>query len=167
MRNVFFISDTHLQHFNCATLWRGFKSIEEHDEYVIERWNSRVKYKDVVWHLGDVFMRAEGINILPRLKGIKHLVIGNHEKENIRVYLPYFNKIVATKVYRKLFVMSHAPVHEFNLHYKWKVPNVHGHLHPTSGYPIDIGTGYLNINLELHDYKPLHIDEILTKLNNL
>jgi len=165
MAEIFITSDTHFAHFNCATLWRGFKSIEEHDSTIVENWNAIVAKKDVVWHLGDVLMRGDGFDILPQLNGIKHLVLGNHEKENVHRYFPYFHKIVSTKVLKDMFVLSHAPLHEFNLVYKWKRPNVHGHLHKTAEHFKDLGNNYINMNTELHGYEPVHIDMVASLLH--
>ena len=41
MARVFFIADLHLGHTNMA-LKRGFATVEEHDEHIIEKWNSVV-----------------------------------------------------------------------------------------------------------------------------
>jgi calcineurin-like phosphoesterase family protein len=41
MSIVRFIADLHLSHENMAKR-RGFSTIEEHDEHIIEKWNSVV-----------------------------------------------------------------------------------------------------------------------------
>lgn len=41
MHRKFVISDLHLGHTNMA-LHRGFTSVEEHDDYIISKWNSVV-----------------------------------------------------------------------------------------------------------------------------
>lgn len=81
----FYTSDTHLGHERMLSMQpRPFPSIEEHDEYIIEAWNSVVGDDDVVYHLGDfafgLSRDAERIReIFARLKGRKHLIIGNHD----------------------------------------------------------------------------------------
>lgn len=52
--NIFFISDTHFGHSNILNFkredgspLRDYSSIEEHDEYLIQRWNSTVKATDI------------------------------------------------------------------------------------------------------------------------
>lgn len=80
----FFLSDTHFNHTNILRMQpRPFKSIEQHDEAMIERWNAVVSDDDVVYHLGDF---ALGLNnperirsIFSRLRGRKFLVYGNHD----------------------------------------------------------------------------------------
>ena len=81
MANVFFTADTHFGHTNvikfCA---RPFASDEEMDEALIENWNAKVKGCDTVFVLGDMFYRCENVaEILRRLKGKKHLILGNHD----------------------------------------------------------------------------------------
>src|SRR6266542_3688669 len=82
MTDVFITSDTHFGHKLLVNM-RGFSSWWEHDNALIEAWNSRVGKGDVVYHLGDFMMpqftkRAE--EILNQLNGTKLLIRGNHER---------------------------------------------------------------------------------------
>ena len=75
MATVRFIADLHLGHENMAKK-RGFSSAEEHDEYVVEMWNSVVGKRDVTYILGDVTMEKKtSYALLERLNGIKHVVL--------------------------------------------------------------------------------------------
>ena len=90
MQNVFVISDTHFGH--AATLatfkqpdgftpLRPFSSIEEMHECIADNWNETVGVDDLVIHCGDV--SKSGFfhdKIMPKLKGKKYLVRGNHGK---------------------------------------------------------------------------------------
>lgn len=81
----FYISDTHLLHERLLSMQpRPFLSIKEHDEAIIERWNAVVGDEDIVYHLGDfafsLKQNADRVReIFNRLKGRKHLIIGNHD----------------------------------------------------------------------------------------
>ncbi|MBM7324126.1 metallophosphoesterase [Agrobacterium sp. S2] len=81
----FYTSDTHLMHERLLGMQpRPFATIEEHDETIIERWNSVVGEDDIVYHLGDfafsLKQNADRIrDIFARLKGRKYLIIGNHD----------------------------------------------------------------------------------------
>ncbi|WFT86851.1 metallophosphoesterase [Rhizobium leguminosarum] len=81
----YYISDTHLGHERLLSMQpRPFASIDEHDEYIIEAWNSVVGVDDIVYHLGDFAFSltrdADRIReIFSRLKGRKYLIIGNHD----------------------------------------------------------------------------------------
>jgi calcineurin-like phosphoesterase family protein len=80
MSIVRFIADLHLSHQNMATR-RGFSSIEEHDEHIIAQWNSVVSKRDVTYILGDVTMeKSSPYPLLDRLNGLKHVVLGNHDR---------------------------------------------------------------------------------------
>src|SRR5579872_446672 len=79
---VWFTSDTHFQHRLVAGL-RGMPDrIDDYNEHVISVWNSYVRPDDFVWHLGDVFLgdEVQGLALVARLNGAKHLVTGNHDK---------------------------------------------------------------------------------------
>jgi calcineurin-like phosphoesterase family protein len=79
---TWFTSDTHFGHARIIELaLRPFASVEEMDETMIERWNEIVAPGDTVHHLGD-FAFADHNIYLPRLKGHKHLIIGNHDHSN-------------------------------------------------------------------------------------
>ena len=55
MGNTFIISDLHFGHRNMA-FHRGFQSVEEHDQHIIDCWNNVVTKGDTVWILGDISM---------------------------------------------------------------------------------------------------------------
>ena len=80
--NTFFIADTH---FGDEAILRyekrPFSSVEEMDQEMIRRWNEVVGDEDLVFHLGDVssYGKEKTKEILSRLRGKKHLVLGNHD----------------------------------------------------------------------------------------
>ena len=83
--SVFFTSDTHFGDHRVLNLYpRPFRSAAEMDAGLVERWNAAVGPKDVVWHLGD-FARTTRVAeaILPRLSGVKHLVLGNNDPPEV------------------------------------------------------------------------------------
>ena len=51
-KKTFFTSDLHLGHVHVAEL-RGFESVAEHDQALINYWNAVVSSGDDVWVLGD------------------------------------------------------------------------------------------------------------------
>lgn len=55
---LFFIADTHFGHGSHYDLCRRpFKSVEEMDSFMIERWNERVSGNDTVYIVGDLFYK--------------------------------------------------------------------------------------------------------------
>lgn len=81
----FYVSDTHIGHERMLSMQpRPFSTIEEHDGYIVEAWNSVVGDGDIVYHLGDFAFNlsrdADRIReLFARLKGRKYLVVGNHD----------------------------------------------------------------------------------------
>ncbi len=82
---LFLVADTHWNH-NKEFLYkkRGFSSIEEHDETLVQRWNETVRPQDSVIHLGDFIVGAgeksesKAIEFLNKLNGNITLLWGNH-----------------------------------------------------------------------------------------
>ena len=152
MAEVFFISDTHFGHhkilqFEESRLQLG-KTIEEHDASLVERWNSVVRPKDTVWHLGDVLFGRHSFKMLGQLNGIKKLVKGNHDTYNVKNYLHYFNDVHGCYKMDD-FLLSHIPMHE-SQKYRFK-GNIHGHMHGKS-LPDPF---YYNVSCEQINFRPI------------
>lgn len=81
----FYIADTHFGHSKILSMQpRNFVSIEDHDNHIVNCWNSVVGDDDMVFHLGDFAMglheRADYVRYLfGRLRGRKFLTVGNHD----------------------------------------------------------------------------------------
>ena len=75
MENIFFTSDHHFGHTNIIKFSeRPFDSVEEMDEELIKRWNSKIGKNDKVYHLGDL-----GLCKADRMKtigGFEYVVVG-------------------------------------------------------------------------------------------
>ena len=182
-RTIWFISDTHFGHENFLTFRREggerirpFSSLKEMDETMIARWNERVAENDIVYHLGDVAMgdRVTVLDaIMPRLKGRKRLVLGNHDTAEMGVYRKHFQKITSWRSFDedlcgpgRSFVACHYPLHEssFRLPGDYGIDGarfcVHGHIHErVINHPC-----YFNVCVEQTNYAPVSLQEILTMM---
>ena len=79
---IYFTSDTHFGDTRVLRLdRRPFPNMVAHDAALIESWNKIVGPDDDVWHLGDFMSARAGdcSELLSRLKGRKHLIIGNND----------------------------------------------------------------------------------------
>ena len=81
---IYYISDTHFKDqkiFDKCS--RPFDSLEEMEETIINNWNKKVSEDDTVYVLGDIGKDDDPstINIFKRLKGHKHLLVGNHDHD--------------------------------------------------------------------------------------
>lgn len=164
MNRSFVIGDTHFGHENILKyepVFRPFKTISEHNEELIKRWNSVVGPNDIVWHLGDVLFGQDNFPLLKRLNGRKNLLLGNHD-----VYAPAmyhaagFQKILPYAKYRGV-LFSHIPVHPCQIgRYRG---NVHGHMHSKNvGDP-----RYINVSVEQINLTPILLDKVLAQLPEL
>ena len=172
MANIFFASDHHFGHSNILTFKRGdgsplraFANITEHDEYLIERHNSRVRPGDKTYFLGDIAMSHKFIHLLGRMNGEKVLIKGNHDVAKLSQYEPYFKDVRGSHQFSGV-IMTHIPIHTDCLA-RWGV-NIHGHLHynritDANGNP---DKRYFNVSMEcLDDYTPISLEEIKSRLD--
>lgn len=188
--SVFYVvSDTHFYHDNIVKYSGRDRQIEsltecgqpvlDHNEYMVEKWNSVISDDDAILHLGDLFCWFGGgvekfeANILPRLSGDKYLIIGNHDKGSRKEYermgfkivCPFTRKLKGRKV-------------SFD-HYPWAYdesyfPNeirIHGHIH-NNGYPITKNwregsvpnrLGQINVSVEMIEYTPVLVTDLLLR----
>lgn len=183
MSEVFFTSDTHFGHSKILTFDRPrpFKTIEEHDQALIDNWNSVVTNKDTVYHLGD-FALEEGKKrarlIMAQLNFRKLvIVLGNHD--NLRWFTtaptmytsdPQVEYYGAFELRKHNFILTHIPVHASQMSRFGK--NLHGHLHHNvvtfteldeTACPLweSEDKNYYNVGVDHHNYTPVHIDEVL------
>jgi calcineurin-like phosphoesterase family protein len=166
-RNIFVVSDTHFGHANILRftdsttgelIRPGFASLEEMDEHMIQQWNSVVQDKDIVYHLGDVYMN-DGHRVLPRLQGRKRLILGNHDNGKSLYLQAHFQKIMMWRMWPELnCVLTHVPIHEsgmYKVHY-----NLHGHIHQNPS-PTE---RHINCSVEVQSYTPRSVEEIIAQL---
>ena len=160
MSTVRFIADLHLSHKNMATK-RGFSSVEEHDEHIIQKWNGVVSKRDLTYILGDVTMeKSAPYHLLDRLNGMKHVVMGNHDrKQDVKKLLEHVES-VAGMVHYKGLILTHCPIHPMELDY-WFNKNIHGHIHEKLVMlGDDIDSRYFCVSCEHVDYTPKTLEEL-------
>lgn len=164
MAIVRFIADLHLSHQNMA-LKRGFSTVEEHDEYIIEKWNSVVHKRDVTYILGDVTMeKSAPYELLNRLNGTKHVILGNHDRrQDVKKLLEYVESAAGMVQYKGV-MLTHCPIHPMELDYRFKY-NIHGHIHDKQVMKISLGflspdERYICVSCERVDYIPKTLEEL-------
>ena len=167
---TYFTSDQHFGHFNIIHLSRRpFKTVEEMDETMVERWNAKVRDSDTVYVLGDFFFRAATVEpILQRLKGHKHLVLGNHDPSwTDRVNLAdYFESVQTLKegtVDGRLVTMCHYPMLSYPQARRGYM--IYGHIHNNTGddyWPLIMRRPrMLNAGVDVNNFEPVTFDELL------
>jgi calcineurin-like phosphoesterase family protein len=80
----YYIADCHFYHaaLNDKMDKRGFDSVVAMNEYMIEKWNSKVRPNDTVVVLGDLSLGTPEENeiLFKRLHGKIWLILGNHDR---------------------------------------------------------------------------------------
>jgi calcineurin-like phosphoesterase family protein len=144
---------------------RGFETVEEHDEHAIAQWNSVVSKRDVTYVLGDVTMEKAGsYPLLDRLNGLKHVVLGNHDRrQDVRKLLEHVESVAGMVNYKGV-ILTHCPIHPMELEYRFP-KNIHGHIHDNQVMTVvngleEIDERYICVSCERVDYKPKDLIEL-------
>lgn len=154
--SVFVVADMHFGDDVVRKLnRRQFKTVDDMNKYIVERWNKTVSPKDTIYVLGDLG-KKEYLSIYKNLNGKKILILGNHDVEEIgiepEIYLNNgFDEVYNHHItYNDFIELSHEP---FPINSDYSI-NLHGHLHNAT---LNL-KGYFNICLDLNYYKPVNID---------
>ena len=168
MSIVRFIADLHLGHVNMA-IKRGFKTVEDHDNHIIQCWNSVVHKRDLTWILGDITMESsKSYPLLKHLNGMKKVVLGNHDRPSDVPELMKYVKCVSGIVKYKGIWLTHCPVHERELEFRVS-RNIHGHIHEERIMKLEsfgfkdelvIDDRYHCVSCEQIDYTPVTLAEL-------
>lgn len=188
MADRWYISDHHLGHYNILKYGeRPFKTLAEMHDALVQFHNELVKPQDHVSFIGDLTLKRGGrldkewISAeIKRYNGHKRLYLGNHDHMPVEFYRSIgFEKVYATWRSEEGFITSHIPLHPRSL--GSATANVHGHIHQNPAYDpvvfeaneVDRGqksrrkmpkriVPYINVCVEAVNYRPIHLDEILT-----
>lgn len=175
MSNIWFVSDSHFCH-NKPFLYepRGFDNICEHNEIIIQNWNSLVQPNDIVYHLGDVMLNddEQGLKCLQRLNGHIRMIRGNHDSDNrLLEYASCYNVesvgdwAMMIKDRKQSIYLSHFPTITSNCDadkpLKARVLNLCGHSHTKDPFA-DWSKGLIyHVELDAHDNKPVALEDIM------
>lgn len=153
--------DLHLGHKNICKFRNQFSSVEEHDEYILDRYRSKVRKRDSVIFTGDIIFDRKYLQIVKDLPGDKILVAGNHctergisMKDLVKVYGRVFSSYAKSGL-----LYTHMPIHPAELRGKF---NVHGHVHDAT-LP---DPRYFNTSMEAINYEPVDVQEVKDVLNS-
>lgn len=180
---VFFTSDTHFGHKAILDFChRPFKDIEEHDQALINNWNSVVSPEDTVFHLGDFCFGGypKWKEIREQLNGHIILIKGNHDEKNMNAsaiqlfdYVSYQMRILIDS---QTVYLNHFPylcfAHQDPAHYKDYIIQCYGHVH--SG-PLSTATDMerlkycfptqYDVGVDNNNYTPVSWKEVQEKIN--
>ncbi len=168
MPKEYVISDLHFNHKNILDYERNeFNDINEHDEYIVLRWNKTVKMEDIVYFLGDLTMSIDReylINLISRLNGYKIMIKGNHDEKRVSFYkFLGFNEVYDSPIFIEngKILLSHVPLKEAR-----DSPyfiNVHGHLHNDE---VINNKNYICVSAKTVSYRPVNLGRIRERARN-
>ena len=166
----YYIADTHFGHTNILNMCnRPFDSIDAMNEALIAAWNERVTGNDTVYILGDLFYRcADPEPILQRLKGRKHLIVGNHDaswmdRVDLKKYFVGVGNLLEITDGIRGITLCHYPLLTWK--HKLRTYMIHGHIHndTTSDYfpLIADRERMLNAGVDINGFRPVTFEELV------
>lgn len=176
MGEIFFTADLHFCH-NKDFIYnsRGFNSIEEMNEKIVDNFKSEIGSTDELYILGDLMLNdnEKGLELIASIPGFKWIIIGNHDTQSrIEAYRSLENcDVIGFSSLKKIskrnsFYLSHYPTITSNGMEKAPIC-LHGHTH--SKDPLEYSHfNCVNVGLDAWDCKPVHIEQIYNiKLNSM
>ena len=174
---IWLTSDLHFNHdreFIYAP--RGFESIKDMNEVIIENFNHYVEEDDDLYILGDIMLGQDleaGLNLLFQLPGRLHLVRGNHDTDRRWDAYARLPNVVeqAAAIYLKCgryhFYLSHFPTLTGNLEkesLQQMTLNLFGHTHSKKIFYQDMPFMY-NVAVDAHDCRPVSLGGIIVDMH--
>lgn len=168
---LFFTSDTHFGHENIMKFTtRKFDTIEDMNDYIIERWNEVVPEDGVVIHCGDVSWRGKEYTegIIKKLNGKIILIQGNHDNIKIcTIFDEYYDMVKIDALNdnneRIQIHACHYPFEEWDGSNKGVI-HIHGHQHNSKETRIRT-ENKIDVGLDGNDLKVYPFTEIIELLN--
>lgn len=161
---IWFTSDWHLDHDNIIEYCdRPFENKGKMNHGILSRYKSLVEEKDEVYFLGDLSFRGPDnlgwyINTFGKLPGIKHLVLGNHDRLHPFQYEDAGFVSVHSALHLELLdiYLVHDPAKSLVRRDKlW----ICGHVHNLFGKLIR--PNVVNASVDVWDFKPASLEQIL------
>lgn len=180
MANIWFTSDLHLGH-DKEFVWkeRGFENVQQMNEAIVKRLNSKVAPEDTLYILGDVMLgdNSIGEKYFSQINGKKIIIIGNHDTNaRIEIYKKYVERIVYAdkiKYAKHLFYLSHYPTLTTNYDNTVTgkaVINLFGHTHQKENFfkynddMLHVNPFMYHVGVDSHDCYPVNIIDIIDSI---
>ncbi len=167
-----FTADQHFFHNNIINLvFRPFKSINQMHSNLINNYNELITDEDVVFFIGDFSIKGKEYKtqlekIIEKLKGVKHLILGNHDKLNPFDYIEMGFRSVHTSLQgtfdSKIGLISIDMNHDPSVSYidrnrLFLCGHVHNHYIQLKNV--------INVGVDVWDFKPVSLDQLVDTID--
>ena len=176
---IWLCSDWHFNH-NREFIWkaRGFESVAQMNEAIVERHNALVDVEDDVYVLGDLCLGPDAEAnqaLIERMNGRLHIIRGNHDTDyRIAMYLSCKNVVECNedlwgkmiKYYKMHLFLSHFPTITGNLEKETLEQctcNIFGHTHQNTQHYFDLPYTF-HCGMDSHNCQPTSIDEAIAAM---
>ena len=174
---IYYVSDTHFKDQKIFDKCkRPFAFLDEMEDTIITKWNKKVEEDDIVYVLGDIGKDDDPsiIDIFNKLKGHKHLIVGNHDhdlledikKSNVFESIKFIDLIMDGNY--KVCV-CHYPLMDW-IEFNRDGLLVYGHIHnktEKNGYAYKLMKDYYknlkayNAGVDVKDFEPRTLIELM------
>ncbi len=169
--NVWFTSDMHFTDDRLNLFGRDllFKNSDEVDDYIINKWNEKIRENDLTIVVGDVALSKKGLEKMKLLNGTKWLVKGNYdEKEETAKFdisdellKKYFQAVVSElylKIGNEIVYINHYPTNA-----KKEYFNIVGHIHGL----FKVQRNMINVGVDAWHFCPVSKKMIEFQMNGI
>ncbi len=157
----FWTSDQHFGDDRFNLFYRPFNTVQEQEDYLVERWNSVVGPDDEVYHVGDFATTDEGLSVVGRLNGTIHLIMGNYDDPRP---LDRLNELFASVSNTKMLTLSNGKEVVLN-HYPDRASkyyfNIVGHIHSLW----KVQRNMINVSCDAWHFTPVSDEQIIFAMN--
>lgn len=170
---IYYTADLHMGHANIMRLSnRPFASVEEMNEALVNNWNAVVSENDDVYILGDVMfkMSSRPDNFLHRMKGRKHLIVGNHDRQNLKkeAFTSCFDSIndyLCIEDEGRKVVLFHYPILEWDGYFRGHY-HIYGHIHNSDNFAnrvmMQVKNAF-NAGVDVNDFIPQTLSQLIRR----
>ena len=139
---------------------------------IVSYWNAVIRPEDEVYILGDVLFKINSSSplYLDRMNGKKHLIIGNHDKRNLKIdrFRALFDSIdnyLEVIDEDRRVILFHYPIVEWDGYYRGYY-HLYGHIHNNDNEANRIMQAVpnaFNVGVDLNDFTPQTLTQLICR----
>jgi len=144
---------------------RPFTDVHHMNTTITDNWNSIIKPTDIVYIIGDfAYKMASRLSTYAEpLNGIKHLILGNHDRLPLIEYEQQFASVrhyLKLKIDHQEIILFHYPILSWERRHSGSI-HLYGHVHNAGQLKQFENQKAWNVCVDVNDYKPISLDQLL------